>query len=703
MFALLLCSVASSIGFGPFDPLDGFRTNCEALAVHCKFTYTRQLTDDTQFRAVLKNPNISRDLQKEQTLLTVSGRWERVGHEEHTILDQYSPKEKPKVQMRYELLRDSTTCAYHFLGHMALEVRPVGAPPIPVFGPFDWFQSTTFANYVQSEFSDAQFSHQRIELEGRPLHLTTFRKTTDVSDRTLEILYDPAWNYVPRRIRSFSIGNKQTVAGVIETHILDTKPCTRGGMVPIEWIEGRFSVNDFDATYPSFTATTELKPSSRVVMGHFLASDVEDFQGEVALQETEYLQIAATAGGHAPFSKSSKMRPITVSTIKTMLGRKLTSPAPPAIPLSLDHEEMNRFKKTTGWRFNLYIAIPLLAALGFFAFWMVRSKLSRMAALIGLMILSGCSQSQKASSPQLSAKFEKMPVVVRAASPSVELPLHLYNNGNTDVEISKIDGGCTCRKFAGVQFPFKLSAGENVTLAAKLTGSKNFKPTMLNLALHTPNGVLSVPAEMNIMQDHVISPSVLTFSSIEGEQSVLEGEILHRAIFRAGYSVEKTSLRIPNHLEIIKTETESGPITADQSLMYSDTKYLVKLKDRRIGIFKDRITLQDSQGAAAVEVPVAWQRAPFLSSIPERVVLLTRPARVFLRCPDEAVELKRIVSCPAGMRAVIASPREISVSIINDQKRASDESMIVVETTHDKHGLLKIPVVHVGAAEFTGS
>lgn len=702
MIALLLCSVASSIGFGPFDPLDGFRTNCESLAVRCKFTYTQRLTDDGQFRAVLNNPNLGRDLQKEQALLTVSGRWERLGHEERVVLGQHSPRQKPEVGMRYELLRDSTMCAYHFLGHMALEVRPVDEPPMPVFGPFAW-RPEPLPNYLQSEFSDAQLSHQRIELEGRLLHVATYNKSTDVSTRTFQIFYDPAWNYLPRRIRSFSIGSKQTVAGVIDTHILDAKPCTRGGMLPIEWIEGRYSVNDFNATYPSFNATTELKPSSRVVMGHFLASDVEDFQGQVALQETEDLQIAATAGGHVPFSKSSKKHPITISTIRSMLGRKLTSPAPPAMTLNLDHEEMNRFKKTTGWRFNPYIAIPVLAAAGFFVFWLVRSKFSTLAALIGLMVLSGCSQSQKASSPQLSAGFEKMPVVVRAASPGVELPLHLDNNGNTDIEISKIDGGCTCRKFEGVQLPLRLSAGANVTLTAKLTGSKNFNPTILNLALHTSNGVLSVPAEMNTMQDHVISPSVLTFSSIEGEQSILEGEIIHRAIFRAGDAVEKTSLRIPSHLEIIKTETESGPIGAVQDLMYSDTKYLVKLKDRRIGTFKDTITLQDSQGAAAVEVPVAWQRSPFLSSIPERVVLFKRPARVFLRCPDEAVELKRIVSCPAGMRAVIASPREISVSIVNDQKQASGDSAIVVETTHDKHGILKIPVVHVGAAEFTGS
>jgi hypothetical protein len=110
-------------------------------------------------------------------------------------------------------------------------------------------------------------------------------------------------------------------------------------MMPIEWIEGRYSVNDFNATYPSYTAATELKPSSRVVMGHFRASDAEDFQGQVVLQETQDLQIAATAGALRRITKSYKKHPMTMSFIKAMLGRitAIQPPPPPSpIPLNVD-------------------------------------------------------------------------------------------------------------------------------------------------------------------------------------------------------------------------------------------------------------------------------------------------------------------------------------------------------------------------------
>jgi hypothetical protein len=69
-----------------------------------------------------------------------------------------------------------------------------------------------------------------------------------------------------------------------------------------------------------------------------------------------------------------------------------------------------------------------------------------------------------------------------------------------------------------------------------------------------------------------------------------------------------------------------------------------------------------------------------------------RPARVFLRCPDESVELTGVVSAPEGIKAVVSSTRELTVMLDDDAPGIID-GVVEVATTAEGRGPLRIPIV----------
>jgi hypothetical protein len=117
-----------------------------------------------------------------------------------------------------------------------------------------------------------------------------------------------------------------------------------------------------------------------------------------------------------------------------------------------------------------------------------------------------------------------------------------------------------------------------------------------------------------------------------------------------------------------------------------------------MGQFKEVIYLLGPEGfgprgSSLAESSVVWKRVPFLSSLPERVSLGERPMRVFLRCPDESVELTDILSAPLGIKAVVSSPRELIVKL-DGKVRTTIDGTIEVGTTAKGRPPLRVPVVH---------
>jgi hypothetical protein len=92
------------------------------------------------------------------------------------------------------------------------------------------------------------------------------------------------------------------------------------------------------------------------------------------------------------------------------------------------------------------------------------------------------------------------------------------------------------------------------------------------------------------------------------------------------------------------------------------------------------------------ELPVTWNRVPFLACVPPRLTLGTRQQRVFLCCPDREVELIKVLKVPTGLVVTITAPRELTVDLGEDVPDVL-EGTIEVETSAHDHRLLRIPVV----------
>ncbi len=66
--------------------------------------------------------------------------------------------------------------------------------------------------------------------------------------------------------------------------------------------------------------------------------------------------------------------------------------------------------------------------------------------------------------------------------------------------------------------------------------------------------------------------------------------------------------------------------------------------------------------------------------------------RTFLRCPDDGVELTKILSVPAGIKAVVSSTRQVTVSLADNAPGVID-GVIEIGTTAEGRPPLRLPVV----------
>ena len=140
-----------------------------------------------------------------------------------------------------------------------------------------------------------------------------------------------------------------------------------------------------------------------------------------------------------------------------------------------------------------------------------------------------------------------------------------------------------------------------------------------------------------------------------------------------------------------RLQTALGDVAIAPGLRYVDTTYRITLNDRELGTFRDAISLVDSKGAAIKELPVLWERHPYIYCVPERALLSQKPTRIFLRCPDDRLEATKILSAPPGVGATITSPREVTISL-SPSAKGKIASQVDVATSDTRHPRFSIPV-----------
>jgi len=272
----------------------------------------------------------------------------------------------------------------------------------------------------------------------------------------------------------------------------------------------------------------------------------------------------------------------------------------------------------------------------------------------------------------------------------VPVTLQLFNEGTLPLRLLQVSGGCSCRQVDQSALPFDLRPGGELQLDIRLSTLGNFDASSIGFNVETDQGAFNVSASMLALPDHKFAPGSITFGNLT-EDDDEHIEMTYRHVSVPGQDDSEARLRFPPSLDGHIVKSFEGVTESDRRFVYRDTVYRVAVKGRSLGLHRDRIVLENKNGEELLSAPVIWNRVTYLSCVPERVTLGLRSSRVFLRCADEQVELETVASVPEGVKAVISSPRELTIRLTDDAP-AIIEGVVEVETSDKAHGPLRVPV-----------
>ncbi len=193
------------------------------------------------------------------------------------------------------------------------------------------------------------------------------------------------------------------------------------------------------------------------------------------------------------------------------------------------------------------------------------------------------------------------------------------------------------------------------------------------------------------MARHRLEPESLGHLSI-GEQERWEFEVVDHHIFEDAAPQPPARLVPPSDFLVEEVDRREGRVHGTPGYSYRDTTYKLTLTKLEMGLHSAVARLLGPKLEPLTEARLSWRRVPDLSPVPDRVSLPRGPTRVFLRCPDEEVELTRVISTPNGVKAVVSSPRQLTLSPDAAYNGVID-GIVEVETTAAGRPALRVPVV----------
>jgi len=577
----------------------------------------------------------------------------------------------------------------------AIHVGPVHEEPDCLTegrGPFYWGFSYTFPQIVKAKFPGFVPTRRKSTRGGHPVEVEIYQEAYPGGGWfRFEVSYDPALGYLPRFARIVSLSSMDSALGK-EMYLAEAKPCAAGGFVPTEWFGTFISVDRFSTRFPDYNDDTVLQPEQEFRGGHFQAAGFKDRSSPVALTDLKGVTTLNTPGGWLPLRKTGSL---TLPMIRQAAGNNLTNPSKRRVLPSLDATELHQFdppepsgSQSTIWWALTVIGVALVSYLGWH--WNARRRSTLVIILVSAFVTSGCGIS---ASPvvKLNAAFKDTSVFVDPEAADLAMSLLLRNDGNQPLRLFKADGGCSCRRVDQSLLPCVLSPGAQMSLPVAMTAPRATSPQNAGFEFETDHGVLSVNIPYFSLVSHQFDPDAATHTALKEDDS-WAFEFTHREIYRGDGPKPHIDLVFPEEFSAERVSTQGGAIGAAPGFLFEDRKYAVRLISREFGLHKAYITLRQPNGGAILEAPVVWNRLPFLSTIPERVTLGARPARVFLRCPDDSVEITRVLAKPEGISALVASPRELRVSLAVDAAAVID-GILEIGTTAANRPPLRIRVV----------
>lgn len=328
----------------------------------------------------------------------------------------------------------------------------------------------------------------------------------------------------------------------------------------------------------------------------------------------------------------------------------------------------------------------------------IRNFIQRaVTSLLGAMLVFGSVGCGHVAQPivKLSAGFANPQIYVPKTGNDVELSLVMKNDGNRSLTVLKVDGGCSCRTVDQHPLPHTLLPGDHFALSVRMSAPRSTSAQNAKFEFETTQGTLSSSIPFLTIVEHEFNPEAASHTSLyDGDKWSFE--FTHRRIVRESESQAVQSPRpvpiFPREFSVENMGTHGGKIDGAEGFLFEDKLYRLTLNDSALGLHKASIILPGSDNVSLVETPIVWEHLAFLSSLPKRVALGTQSVRVFLNCPDESIELTKVLSKPLGISALITSPRELKVSL-SDAAPTTLDGVISVETTAQGKGPLQIPVV----------
>jgi hypothetical protein len=474
-----------------------------------------------------------------------------------------------------------------------------------------------------------------------------------------------------------------------ELFLTEARPCSAGGFVPTSVYEAIFDIDTQKRLEASELDSQSSPPAPKgpIRMSHLEATEFKNSKEPVRLERLENVKLIAAKGGMIPLTTKT---PITIDRLKKMLGRKLTDSLPRSLP-PIDRAELNEFSGRPQSHWLAYcLGISLAFAIG--AGFLVRWRRARTALVIAALCGTaqpGCSSSGKAVLG-LTGAFDQTRILYRREQTTLPLTLTVRNVGTVPLRLLNLDGGCTCRRVDTSVLPAVINPGKTYPLhvdmeARSLSGNEQYL-----FRAETDRGSVSIPVGLILFPRNRISPTVV------GSPNLIEGDsweftLVQRAVFESASGPARLELQTTPEFVWTREEVKRGQVAVATQYDYEDTTYRVVLKDERLGLHKTVFALKHPDGHRELEIPVVWRRVGYLSAVPDRAFLGPRPFRVFLRCPDEEVELTQVLSAPEGVKAVVSSPREVTVMLSTSAPPVID-GVVRVGTTAKDRPPLRFPV-----------
>lgn len=720
MINLIILVVLSQSQLAP-GPLDAFRANYASMKAELDFEFTGGAFRDNQKRLWLGQLPVYVESHTENTDLTLVGHWACDGKAEYyrfgspaDILQRASKdqlkKEAGKVFYnvsfipRTELLWDGELLVGH-REHPHFK-DTAGNPDWTIVraniiddmkagylgegrGPLQW---TLIFPHILKFYDNAPLSRHHAIRWGNPTEVETRRKEGSDGNgwEQIEVSFDPSIGYLPRFVRFLSYYSPGDVASVGEMYLIEARPCAAGGFVPTEWFDIIFDVPNFRARFPDYDESTDLAaPMNQVNVTHFRASNFRDFPGPVALREVRDVRSVAGIGGFvkSPPDTSS----LSLGDVKKLLGPRLNTPAQ-RLMLNIDTAELRELEGRSSlawWPYVVGLAVSVILTAAF-----LRRRRSRAGlAALGLAVLGGTSGCGVVGNPviKLTAGFRDTFRYISPQTHELSMTMVVRNDGNQTLRLLKADGGCSCRKVDQSTFPVVVRPGGMITVPVQLSIVPSTGPQSSPFQFETDRGTIGVSAPFFTLMSHELNPDTVV-NSYMNENDGWSFDLTYRVIFRADGIEPDSKVRVPGKFVAVQEAERRGRVGGTSDYAYRETTYRVTLTDRELGEHKASIAAVSPQGDILLEAPVVWKRVPYLSCVPDRVILGTRPVRAFLRCPDDGVELTKVLAAPEGVKAVVSSTREVTVMLGEDAPDIVNGTL-EVGTTAQHRPPLRIPVV----------